>query len=112
MSEAQDSDGGASSAQLTELDCPSCEDVVDARYLGTASTDEHSGHIAGWECTECGAELQEHVDHRGSSFDLRVVEDSEDEDESSGRLYYCPDCADHYSGDPDCPGCGMPGELA
>jgi len=59
--------------QKTRLDCPSCEDAVDARYLGTASTDEHDGHVVGWECCECGAELQEDVDRQGSSFDLRVV---------------------------------------
>ncbi|WP_168215979.1 hypothetical protein [Halorussus marinus] len=69
-------DGGEETAdQLTRLDCPNCEDAVDARYLGTAHTDEHDGHIVGWECTECDTELQEHVDRRGSSFDLEVVGD-------------------------------------
>jgi len=63
--------------QFTELECPDCEEVVDARYLGTADTDKHDGHIVGWRCTECEAELQEDVDHRGSSFDLRVVESQE-----------------------------------
>ncbi len=67
-------DGGEETAdQLTRLDCPNCEDAIDARYLGTAHTDEHDGHIVGWECTECNTEVQEHVDCRGSSFDLRVV---------------------------------------
>jgi hypothetical protein len=70
-----EADGGTD-RQLTRLDCPSCDDAVDARYLGTASTDEHDGHIVGWECTECGAELQERVDSCGCSFDLQVVEQS------------------------------------
>lgn len=72
--------------QLTRLDCPSCIGAVDARYLGTATTDEHGGHIVGWKCTECGAELQEHVDERGSSFDLReVTEKTEDSDSEGSR---------------------------
>lgn len=63
-----------SSATFRDVfDCPSCEDVVDARYLGTADTDRHAGHVVGWECLECGAELQEDVDPRGQSFDLREV---------------------------------------
>ncbi|MDG5775940.1 ASCH domain-containing protein [Haloarculaceae archaeon H-GB2-1] len=66
---------GGTEKQLTRLDCPSCDDVADARYLGTTSTDEHDGHIVGWECIDCGAELQEHVDSRGRSFDLRLVEE-------------------------------------
>jgi len=63
-----------SAVHRTEMEGPGCGDVVEARYQGTAVTDEHSGHVVGWECTECDADLEEHVDHRGSSFDLRVVE--------------------------------------
>lgn len=62
---------------LTRLDCPSCEQTVDARYLGTASTDEHAGYIVGWRCSDCDAELEEHVDSQGSSFDLQIVEEAD-----------------------------------
>jgi primosomal protein N' len=27
-------------------------------------------------------------------------------------LYYCPECADHYSGSQYCPECGTKGHLA
>ena len=29
----------------------------------------------------------------------------------SDRMYYCPNCADHYSGRRTCPSCGWEGEL-
>lgn len=80
MNTNQDSEGGVSSAQLTEFECPSCEEVVEARYQGTAEADEHSGHVVGWVCTECDAKLEEHVDHYGGSFDLRVVEEGDADD--------------------------------
>jgi len=70
-------ESSGSDAQLTRIDCPGCDEAVDARYHGTADADDHDGHIVGWVCSECGAELQEHVDRQGSSFDLRVVEDQE-----------------------------------
>lgn len=28
------------------------------------------------------------------------------------RMYYCPDCGDHYHGGEYCPDCGTEGELA
>lgn len=61
--------------QLTRLDCPACEDAVDARYLGTASADDHAGHVVGWECTGCDAQLEEDVSPRGDSWGLREVRD-------------------------------------
>jgi len=99
----------------TRLDCPCCDQAVDARYLGTADTDEHDGHVVGWECTECGAELQEDVDANGSTFDLRVVDSSPEGDPPGltagvfgivlepyyvlfGPTQRCPDCGSTWRG--------------
>lgn len=35
-----------------------------------------------------------------------------DSEPSTERMYYCPECADHYHGGEYCPDCDTEGELA
>lgn len=66
-------DGGTDQKGI--VDCPDCGEAVEAAYLGTADADDHAGHIVGWECLDCGAELREHVNVHGATVDLEVIRD-------------------------------------